>query len=256
MTSEHLDDDALSASLDGEATPGELAHLDGCDTCRARVDELRTAANLVGSPVPPVDVDAREAAIAAALVAQPTPIHASPRYRPPAWLLAAAAVIAVVALVGVFASTGTKSSQVASRDASSAADQSTASKLAPSAESGSTFSAREGAGPDLGTFTAGEALRDRVLAALPGDATTSTTTASADSNAAGSATAAGPCVAELTAQDTTLGAVVLDARATVDGTEARIVVFRVPDGSTPTLRAYAAAVDDCRVLRSEAFPAP
>ena len=34
---DHLDDELLSAALDGEATPAEQAHLRGCATCQAGV---------------------------------------------------------------------------------------------------------------------------------------------------------------------------------------------------------------------------
>jgi hypothetical protein len=248
MTDEHLDDDALSASLDGEATADEVAHLDGCEACRARLGELRSAANLIGSPVAPVDDARREEAIAAALVAMPTPIRRSRRTVPP-WLLAAAAILVVaIALVPLL---DRSSGGDADRDASSAASSAGTAELksaAPSAEDATPFLASPGPGPDLGAFGTDEPLRDRVLAALPESASATSTTGAVASGAT-----AAPACPEVGAGDPALGALVLEAVATIGDTPVRILVYRV---GTDELRAIAAAVDDCRVLRSETFPAP
>lgn len=64
----HLDHEASSAALDGEATAGEVAHLAGCDTCQADVASLRALQSAVASPVE-LDGSAREMAISAALAA-------------------------------------------------------------------------------------------------------------------------------------------------------------------------------------------
>ncbi len=65
---DHLDDEALSAVLDGEGTAGEAAHADACDRCADRLSTLRAAANAIGQPVV-VDPTQREAAVRAALEA-------------------------------------------------------------------------------------------------------------------------------------------------------------------------------------------
>ena len=97
----HLDDEALSAVLDGEAAAEESAHVDECETCRTRLGALRDASVLVGTPVPPPDPARREAAIAAALETRPrvAEVRTLRRRTPPTWLAAAAAV--VVALIGI-----------------------------------------------------------------------------------------------------------------------------------------------------------
>lgn len=64
----HLDDEALSAALDGEASAAGAGHLDRCPDCRARVDHLRSVQALVAT-APPVDPARRERALAAAVAA-------------------------------------------------------------------------------------------------------------------------------------------------------------------------------------------
>jgi len=63
----HLDDEALSAALDGEGTHDEQVHLDSCPSCRARFDGLRAVALAVGMAVPRRPEQAVDAAIQAAL---------------------------------------------------------------------------------------------------------------------------------------------------------------------------------------------
>ncbi|HLY83529.1 MAG TPA: zf-HC2 domain-containing protein [Acidimicrobiales bacterium] len=67
MTDPHLDDEALSAALDGEATAAEESHLESCPACRQRIDVLRSVALAVGGPVPPRPAAAVDAAVGAAL---------------------------------------------------------------------------------------------------------------------------------------------------------------------------------------------
>jgi hypothetical protein len=67
MTPLHLDDDALSAAVDGEATADEQDHLDGCPLCREKVGGLLAVALAVGTPVAPRPAAAAEAAIRAAV---------------------------------------------------------------------------------------------------------------------------------------------------------------------------------------------
>ena len=67
MTDTHLDDEALSAALDGEATAAEESHLVSCPACRQRIDVLRGIALAVGGPVPPRPAAAVDAAVGAAL---------------------------------------------------------------------------------------------------------------------------------------------------------------------------------------------
>jgi hypothetical protein len=94
----HLDDEQVSAAVDGEASPDELAHLEGCETCRSRVEEFRGVARAVGASVT-ADTALREAAIAAAMAPVGAKVATS-RRRPArlAWLAAAAALVLGVAV--------------------------------------------------------------------------------------------------------------------------------------------------------------
>ena len=69
MTPPHLDDDALSAALDGELSGDVDAHLSGCATCHARLEALARVAAAVGSPLSPRPAEEVDAVIRAALAA-------------------------------------------------------------------------------------------------------------------------------------------------------------------------------------------
>jgi hypothetical protein len=115
-TNPHLDDEVLSAVIDGEASPAETAHASTCAECHDRLGHLLAAAAAV-SPVPPPPRDAREAAIAAALSAalrlstqtvstEPvSPIRRVRRTRPLV-LAAGAMAAALVVVAGVAALIG------------------------------------------------------------------------------------------------------------------------------------------------------
>lgn len=64
----HLDDDGLSAVIDGEATPPETAHVSSCDECQHRLGHLRAAA-VAAAAVPEPPPEHRERALAAAVAA-------------------------------------------------------------------------------------------------------------------------------------------------------------------------------------------
>jgi len=88
---DHLGD-MISALLDGELTPGELAaaegHLTGCESCRAELEETATARHLVRD-LPPVEPP----------FAFFRHVQRTQRWRrPAAWLAVAASVVAVVAI--------------------------------------------------------------------------------------------------------------------------------------------------------------
>lgn len=121
----HLDDEALSAVLDGEAEVDETAHADACDVCRARLAALGDASTLVGTPAPPPDPARREAAIAAALGAGERTadvVRLRPRRTAPAWLAAAAVIAAAVVGISLLPSTGGDDDDTATSAGDSAAD--------------------------------------------------------------------------------------------------------------------------------------
>ncbi|MGH8973016.1 MAG: hypothetical protein ACRD0C_07400 [Acidimicrobiia bacterium] len=125
MDTSHLDDDALSASLDGElAHDAGQGHLAGCATCTARRDQLAAARSaLAGAPVEPVDELTRRRLIAAAVTeAGPAAARPRPWYQRPALAGGvAAAILALFAAVpfvtGGRSSTGDQESATAALDA-------------------------------------------------------------------------------------------------------------------------------------------
>lgn len=99
MDASHLNDDALSASLDGALDgAGDQDHLAGCAACRARRDQLDAArAALAAAPVEPVDELTRRRLVAAALdAAGPAVVRNRPWYQSPA--LAGGVAAAILAL--------------------------------------------------------------------------------------------------------------------------------------------------------------
>lgn len=114
----HLDDEALSAVLDGESTPEEAAHGRSCERCASRIDRFRVVAAAVAAAVPPMPTGLADRLIADALGAEEpaAPVVAIDRARTrsrrglPTWL-AAAAVVAVLAIsLPLLARLGTGSS--------------------------------------------------------------------------------------------------------------------------------------------------
>lgn len=89
MTAPHLDDDALSALVDGEAPPGDREHLAGCLACQAELAALASVARAVATPVLPPAPSEVDAAIARALSSleagpsQPAIPRSAPGDQPP-----------------------------------------------------------------------------------------------------------------------------------------------------------------------------
>src|SRR5947209_18345050 len=103
----HLDDIAVSAAVDGEATPNDVDHLKHCPDCQLRLAAFKDAAAAIAvppSPPPPGQADLSvQRALADVLDGRSPP---SPRKQPTVpgrhrrapWAIAsAAAVIAVAA---------------------------------------------------------------------------------------------------------------------------------------------------------------
>ena len=172
----HLDDERLSALMDGEAEPTDVAHARSCAECSARVEAWRQAVRLVAAaPVdPPAGV--REATIEAALGAV-APAHADAvddgperaplgppagrdrhhrrrrlisHYRP--GLAAAAALLIVVG--GVSAAVALEGGGSSNKAASGASSASTAS--------GATGTSATSAGSGLGSFSGTGPLASRL----------------------------------------------------------------------------------------------
>jgi hypothetical protein len=184
MTHEHLNDEQLSAHLDGvpygpppdTAASGETleSEIAGCDRCRHRLAVLAQARALVGLPVVAVSPSVRAAAVAAALAdapadrpgpdsTAPTTLRSSSSPRPTGALIGAAAAAAVL-IVGVGLALGLSHGR-----------SPTTTSAAVAAGSHSTPTVREpqksvttgtGGLADLGSVGSPASLRSRVTALL------------------------------------------------------------------------------------------
>jgi hypothetical protein len=101
----HLDDEALSAALDGYASNTEQAHLAVCPSCRGQLEGLREVSELIAVPVTPPPADVVSQALATAVAAGPgsAGLVRSDRHRPRLGYLVAAAAVVVVVGAGVAA---------------------------------------------------------------------------------------------------------------------------------------------------------
>ncbi len=125
MSDERLyQDELVSAYLDGEATPAEIAEVEASDALLARVEELRAVRDAVAEVVAPLPADRQDDLISAALgvadaqAAARVEAKVVPLRRPQRLLLAMAAAVAVLAAVvgtGLIASrSGDESEEFAS----------------------------------------------------------------------------------------------------------------------------------------------
>jgi anti-sigma factor RsiW len=225
MNDDHLDDDDISAALDGERQP----HLDACASCRDRFDQLRAAAAAIASPLRPVDPAVRDAAIHRALSTRVVPLHR----RPATWVVSAAAALIAALAIGAVLSSNT------AHDGGD--DLATKSLEAPAAD-GAATAGSAAAGPtalgDLGTVD-GPAL-DRLVR----DRLASPDRAFAGGEAGSSAPV--ECLSELTHDNAEFGSLEGYGSATVARTAAVVLVFSSDGGRR---RIFALARGDCeRVL--------
>lgn len=232
MNTAHLDDEQLSASLDGEGGPGDDAHLAGCAACSGRRAELDAVRRALATPGPRPAVGVADRAVDAALAAwaaerasasvDPAPLTARQRAtsrppgqpsggapaeiiplrrrRVPAWALGAAAAVAAL-LVAV---------PIVTRDDGGNAE--TAASAARD-EDGTSVEARASGpvidGGDLGSQDDQLALGRIVESALSGSAGDERALAAPAGEADSAAPAAGtgsPAPAAATAQTTSAGA--------------------------------------------------
>lgn len=236
---DHLDDEALSALIDGQLSTG-AGHASTCVTCGERLVALRSAAIAVRQPVA-VDPERREATILAALAAAdehrrpdrvPSLAARARARRLPVLAGAAAAAVALLVVLPLARDDG-GSNQVATPTADQgddtaslrsaapeAADLPAAAKIAGGAESSPGEHLGELAGVDLA-----ERLSD--VPRSPGEA------AAACEDAARSVHAG--------ARERTMV-----AAATWNGAEAQVIVFADDDGEVATVLTLA----DCAVVHS------
>jgi hypothetical protein len=217
---DHLDDVALSASLDGEATEEERAHLGGCPPCASRRDALARAAAAIGTPVPVIDGARRETTIATVLAARVVPLH---RRRPPRWALGAVAAGLVAAVLVPLLRPDEPTQQTA---------------IDSNSEQAQLRAAPEGLGE-----VARADLPDRIRALAAPPAAEDDADAVAGSQATAARVAA-PCEAELRARNPGLAEVRASTTLILDGRPGHLVVF----AAAADLRAFVVDEADCEVL--------
>lgn len=116
----HLDDETLSALLDGAADDADRGHLRSCDRCATRLHQLQAVARAIAVAPPPPTPPRRDAMVHTALTAESPgavdrrPSHRSVATAPPEagrrsgalrpWMLAAAAVVVLGVAVPVVSS--------------------------------------------------------------------------------------------------------------------------------------------------------
>lgn len=256
----HLDDEALSAVLDGEASADESQHADTCAACSARLATLRDASMLVRSPVAPADPERRELAIAAALEAFDAGKVVPMRRRvPPAWLgVAAAALVAVAAVSLLRGGDGPSSDEVAT-GADDADEPAQLESIEEAGDQAATMSAP--AGPiDLGDL--GELDGTDLRATLDDSAQRSAAGSGAaagsgggasDSALADGAEAAVPCEQAIREGNPDLGALALRATGTYQGDPVIVLGFDVPVENGFDRWVYVVGVEGCTIRVQETY---
>jgi hypothetical protein len=123
------EDELVSAYLDGEATPAEIAEVEQDEVLMARVEQLRSVRDAVAAPVAPMSEERREQIIGAALAAadaeatqrRETRIGPVRRRRETLLAVAAAAILlSAVVSAGLIASRGGDESAEMAAEASAA----------------------------------------------------------------------------------------------------------------------------------------
>jgi hypothetical protein len=264
MSDDHLDDDALSAALDGFATDEQQAHLRACAACGAAVARLEQVVALVGAPVTSPADAVRDEQIHRAIRAPKraaVPTLAERRRRPPPAALAAIAAVVVALVVAVPV-------LLSDRDDD---------PITTAAEPDATSQARTMGGavddagslPQLGEVADEVTLRRALTPFLdPADLSASMATDSPPegSEAAGGATGGDRAGSEFTTRevadcgavargdppDQALVDLILVASATWQDRPAQVYVFTRPDG---TYTAVVLAAEDCAPLAEIAVPA-
>lgn len=261
----HLDDDTISAALDGDAIgDASRVHLDECATCRARLDAFRRVATTVGTPVPPPSAVARDAAIAAALAAsiaggrdtvEPRRRNVGP------WLAAAAVILALlvaVPLIGALSSGRDTNDAATSSGRDNASSKAAASPVVDlgaldAANLAATVGERVGASPSPLSAAApgqGDTSAQRSAGTTSGGAATEEGAGGAAGGAAGESLAADAgraCESTLHAS----GRQVLVARGTWGDRPAVVFAYRAGDD----VSAYVVNPPDCRILHFVRFRA-
>lgn len=240
----HLDDIAVSAAVDGEASPNDVDHLKRCPDCQLRLAAFKDAAAAVAvppSPPPPGQADLSVQHALADVFDRDSPPSARQeptvpaRHRRAPWAIAtAAAVIAVAAAVIGLAHNARPGRQPPSQSAGST-QSSARPQQAPAAASGAASIGQLGAFSDPGQLTG--ALRSALGRNQP----------NLSGPRGSGASAPPPCaVASAQAAGTTTGTPPrLSAALLWQGQPALATVYQNPDGQ---LTAAVLATPGCKTL--------
>jgi putative zinc finger protein len=257
--SAHLPDELLAAHLDGALSPTERdaadAHLEVCGRCREELGlavHAREALRALPDELrPPVDI---AAAVTREVAGEPpaVPPRGSPRWYRAAGVVAAAAAIALVLVIVPNLggrnskdrpATGAAESALSAPEAIDAAGQ--ASGVGPDDEnSAATQGDVETVDRDFDAASLRDLIDDssRSAATLEGGATSAELVSEPEAGIV-------DCVRSAAGE--TIPPEAKPVRlivATYEGIPVDIVVFAVDTGEDVTLRAVAAALDDCRLL--------
>lgn len=165
-----IDDDLLSAHLDGETSTADAARIDADPAARARLAELRAARDLAATPVRPLDDDTftrlRATALDSAATAPSDELAERRSRRGPSMALLGAAAAVLVLIVGVTSIIASIDSN--DQDTASVSLDAVADDLEFHADSGDLESAA-GAADDLEGDDAGDDAGDDSLEDSPLD---------------------------------------------------------------------------------------
>lgn len=285
MTCSHLDDERLSAHIDGSGDDAEASHLRSCRACESRLERLRSVSSRVRVPPAPPPDEVVAAAVAAARAAwaaergeaRPSVgvVTLESRRRVPRWVMpAVAAAAAVLVAIPV----------VASRDRGG--DRAETAATGGRGTGGANREIAETDGGDLGDQSDPTALGRAIRGALPGSASVAAladTPAGATGDTSGEsapadgappaenripsgraaepkttstrpgaeATTSPPCAAEArTNYGQGLGPLVYSALVRWQGTPSVVLAYRLARAGDPGLdyRVLVMARQDCRLL--------
>jgi hypothetical protein len=274
----HLDDETLTAVLDGEASPEECADAAGCGACSTRLDRLGQVALALAAPTPPPHDDRRRATIDAAVragepeVAPPTALASRrPRRVSPAWAVAAAVIASgalAIPLVDDLGGRNQNQERVAAGDVTDSssgealADQRALpgggdAGVAPTPASERNLGSIDLNGLDeLAASLRADVQQNQPLdLSAPGAAPTAEAARpDAEDESAGVGRTQGmqPCEEPARRRDRTLGPVTYAAQATFDGRPAVVLAFEVTPPEAPaSIRLLVLAADGCDEIAAE-----
>lgn len=256
----HLDDDGLSAVLDGQGDAAETDHARDCVECQDRLAQWDAARQLVASPVPPAPDEVRRAAIAAATRAapwrpSPVPFIRRPRVVRSITGIAAALVIGGLVYAAGHSHPGSVKGTAAGKASSAATTTTGAANANANGQAGASGSAAGSATGGSTQFSTSSPPRGlpaftsprQLVAALKQQLNSSSQVAP---TAGPTPTAQPACSAQAAAAagNPRLGPILAET-ATYSGVAAEVYVYRHPRSD----QAVVLRVSNCQVLTTANF---